>query len=181
MFVVGADPGRTGAVALIAIRKGEFSIVSSFNLKGLSILDIKDKLYAFFLKQPKYIFLEKVQAYQGEGANRSFQFGMRYGEILTLLTIYGKKYPIKVHPQTWQRPFSLDIPEGVVSKDRTKFMLDRIRPDHGIKTDGEWDAVLIALGGYLYVEKKTLSFENYKTLSWPKEERSGRDYRSLFK
>lgn len=112
-IILGIDPGKTGAWALIA-EDGEFLQCGTYNDRYL--LDIANVDHAV---------LEKVSARPGQGVTSTFTFGTCFGIWMGLLEAFNTPYDL-ITPQRWQKevldfvPARIPKPENETAKDGAK-------------------------------------------------------------
>ncbi|HNA61479.1 MAG TPA: hypothetical protein PKW79_00175 [Rhabdochlamydiaceae bacterium] len=99
-MVLGIDPGKTGAGALINPISNDLTAHISFKAMGMIgfagwlgiVCELNPKLYAV---------VEEVHAMPGQGVVSMFNFGKVYGEVLGIL--YANHVPVvKVAPPVWK-------------------------------------------------------------------------------
>lgn len=131
-YVLGIDPGKTGAIA--AIDEGH-NVVSTLRFDKLSDFDIWEYVLSLTMDRPK-AFLEKVHSMPMQGIASTFSFGERYGTIKMALIAAGIPFEL-VPPQTWQT--KLGIKRGGMSyierKRRNKALAEQYFPHRKITQD----------------------------------------------
>lgn len=148
MRIVGIDPGKTGAVALIngqdfvsvadmpVVRVGKKEIVSAPALAAL----IRSL-------EPDMVVVEQVSSRPGEGVASAFQFGRGYGVIIGVAAALGLRLEYAT-PPAWKSLFHLNRKD----KDEARHVVQSRFPDRADlfsrKMDvGRADAVLIGIYG----------------------------------
>lgn len=123
-FVLGCDPGKTGAI--VAVSKERLCIVRTPHMKaktgrGEEILYAKmwEDLKRMLTEVPvAHAFIERVQAMRqengkGEGASSAFKFGYSAGFLKGLITALEIPHDM-VEPQAWKK--TARIPHGTDKK-----------------------------------------------------------------
>lgn len=147
-LIIGIDPGKTGAVAVILtgnppvvyvirdtpILNGEYDIIGMANML--------ENIGEFY--QPDGVFIEKVHSMPGQGVASMFNFGMGYGMWLGVIAALKLPYSL-VTPQSWKK----ELMEGKKEKDDARMRAMELYPKaHDLlyrkKDIGRADALLIA-------------------------------------
>lgn len=152
MFIIGIDPGFSGALAVIDYAAGTLVSVADMpvqkNKRGkqeLNLHQLFDLLEPPSGKPVKAI-LEHVASRPGQSAPATFRFGQGYGAIEMALA--GHKIPVQyVTPAKWKKHFGLSKDKGV-----SRGLAIQRFPSHAdmfarVKDDGRAEATLIALYG----------------------------------
>lgn len=147
-LIIGFDPGLKGGMA--SILKGDVDACCRMPVikdGTKSILDLNE--IAFRLRdiasQIDLIVIEKVHAMPKQGVTSVFTFGEGYGSIKGIAA--GLAIPlIEVTPQRWMKDILSGIPLDLGKKRSLAYCKARF-PDLGKITDGESDAICIALWG----------------------------------
>ena len=144
MNIIGIDPGLTGGIAFIdsfggtavfdlpVIRDGKLAWIDGAILLPL-ILD--------YSKAPRHAAIERVHSMPKQGVASSFQFGVGFGAVLSILQAAGCAIEL-VTPNTWKRDLGLSRDKNA-SLDKARLIypgLDLRRK----KDEGKAEAVLIA-------------------------------------
>lgn len=150
MIIIGADPGLSGAVAVIC--NGELIALEDMptvtrvrNKKNKKDVDYR-KLGAFMRRfEPDMAVVEQVGAMPGQGTSSMFAFGKATGSVLGAYGALGFEIE-EILPGTWKKHFGLIGEE----KDMARiFALDKFQSwekELSRKKDcGRADAALIAL------------------------------------
>jgi crossover junction endodeoxyribonuclease RuvC len=133
-MIVGIDPGKNGAVALLG---DTIRLYKMPDFGGLSCL----------LEGCDFIVLEKVHSMPGQGVRSTFSFGMRYGMALEAVSGSGIPYKL-VSPQTWKRQFSLTGLPKDAARLKAIELFPELREQLKLKKDvDKADALLLALYG----------------------------------
>lgn len=160
MRVIGIDPGKSGAIAMVERNptKGEDRVIWAVDCpviksKGKTLYD--ERSMANLLKigrgsvQPfEKVYLEKVHAMPGQGVTSMFEFGKGLGIWLGILSCMHKPYQL-VTPQRWKRDMLKDV-EGTDQKARAVIAAKRMFHDLELpykKDHGKADAIMIAAWG----------------------------------
>lgn len=152
MFILGIDPGFTGALAVLDTTTGKLLSVVDMPVqkskKGRPELNLH-QLYDL-LKPPDdhqvEAVLEQVASRPGQGAPATFRFGQGYGAIEMALAAH--RIPVQyVTPAKWKKHFGLSKDKGV-SRGFASQRFPDFSPDFArVKDDGRAEASLIALYG----------------------------------
>jgi crossover junction endodeoxyribonuclease RuvC len=148
-FVVGVDPGLTGAIALL--RDGEYAEVYDIPTMGRG-KGTKQQVNCAELTciirscPPCPVFFESVGSMPGQGVSSTFNFGRTVGAIEATFVALG--FPINyVTPQVWKRA------HGLLGSDKDAARTKAIQQFPGAplarKRDiGRADALLMAQWGW---------------------------------
>lgn len=126
MFYMGIDPGKSGAIALIAEQR------QILELKPFSKDDYK-QIMKFYGGHETVCCLEHVAAMPGQGVTSMFSFGENFGWIQGMLEANDVGYQL-VRPRVWKKDYSLND-----SKQQSTEACRRLFPDVGNRlhrTDG---------------------------------------------
>lgn len=138
MIYIGIDPGKSGAMAVIAANGRVY--ITPFDQERY-----RAELEKWRYGEPRCC-LERVGAMPKQGVNSMFHFGENYGFIQGLLTAYSIPYEL-VTPQRWKREF------GVTGDKNTSIAVcKRLFPDVDLRRtercrtddDGMAEALLMA-------------------------------------
>ena len=110
LMYVGADPGASGALALVRKAGDTISFVKSTTMPivkvgNKSAVDT-EKLYDWFPFNDFVATLEEVASMPKQGVASTFQFGRMYGGIEAVLDSSAKEI-IYVRPQQWKKYFGI--------------------------------------------------------------------------
>ena len=156
--VIGIDPGKDGAVARYGA-DGDLYIELTPTVKvtkrEYDVADMR-RLLNSLAGHATFAFLEKQQAWHGQGVTSMFSIGQGYGLWEGLLVGLGIPYQV-VRPQTWQREMLRDV-QGK-GKARAILAATRMFPDTDFRRtpkckgphDGKCDAAMIAVYGHRYL------------------------------
>lgn len=145
-MVLGIDPGKTGAGALICPISN--TLTAHFSFKALGIHGFVGWLSTLQEFSPKfYAVIEDVHAMPGQGVVSMFSFGKSYGEILGALYSHEIRV-IPVKPAVWKGRLGLSrdkmdsvrLAQNIFSKQKDLFTK---------KTEAIAEAALIAHYGVL--------------------------------
>lgn len=151
-WIIGIDPGFSGAVATYAPSTGTLYIEDmpvTKDPKGRTVLDMV-ALYELLTPPPGarvQAFLEYVAARPGQGAPATFRFGQGYGALQMALAAnrISTQY---VTPAKWKRHFGL----GKEKESSRNLAIQRFASEAKhfarAKDDGRAEAALIALYGH---------------------------------
>lgn len=151
MFILGIDPGFTGAVACfntesLVLNVLDMPIVKDKKgRKELNLASLYEMLRPISARKTLAV-LEYVAARPGQGAPATFRFGQGYGAIQMALMAH--EIPTQyVTPAVWKKHFGLSKDKGV-----SRGLAIQRFPEHAhyferVKDDGRAEATLIALYG----------------------------------
>jgi crossover junction endodeoxyribonuclease RuvC len=160
--VIGIDPGKTGAVAVIEdntivelydcpiITSSKKGVKPQYDERGMARI-IQVEIARIGCPVDK-IVIEKVGAMPGQGVTSMFTFGMGFGLWLGILATLPVPYEL-VTPQRWKKEMLMDIPGGNSLKERkarSVVAAKRLFPGLDlprVKDHGKAEAVLIAAWG----------------------------------
>lgn len=155
MKIIGIDPGKSGAVAMIDGGKVLFAVDTPIitSGKGKSQYDERAMfklLEGAILGGATLAVLEKVSAMPGQGVTSMFSFGQGFGMWLGMLAALPIPYAL-VTPQRWKATMLADIP-GDDQKARSVIAAKRMFPglEFARKKDhGRAEAILLASWGFM--------------------------------
>lgn len=135
-YIIGIDPGMSGAVAVIS----KSGAVEVRRRKNNTLADLKAFIESYDLTNTM-AYLEQVHAIPGKrmSSSNSFKFGQSYGEYVGLLSGIGVAFQY-VRPQRWMKSLSC-LTKG--DKNVTKKKAQELFPTLTITHDTA-DALLIA-------------------------------------
>jgi crossover junction endodeoxyribonuclease RuvC len=148
-FVLGIDPGLSGAIALI--RDGEYLECWDMPTMGRGSgnkQQINAAAVGNLLREcpPCTAYIELVGAMPGQGVSSMFNFGKAAGAVMGALAAL--QFPmVEVTPQRWTKEFLLIGKE----KDMARTTAQQLMPTAPLslkKHCGRADALLLALYGY---------------------------------
>lgn len=139
---LGADPGKSGGIALVA---GDGTLIDAMPMPQTR-RDLLDVLEEYKQAGPLRATVERVSAFRGQSAGASFTFGQHYERICLALMACGIPFE-EVGPNVWQKGYRLPTLAKAGSKtkkkNRHKARAQELFP--GVKvTHATADALLIA-------------------------------------
>lgn len=149
MIVAGIDPGLSGAIGLLgrdiaphvaAMPTAPYSKTGF--VKRIVNFDHLARILDFYALD--HVFLEKVQAFPGQGVGSMFSLGMSYGGAMAV----AQTLDIEVHlvtPQEWKKHFGLSA-DKQLSLDLARSLFPNVDLSRK-KDDGKAEALLIAKYG----------------------------------
>lgn len=152
-YIIGIDPGFTGAIACLDLTSMDVIVHDIPVLKdkqGRAIVNSAELVEilvppAGTEKQVQAV-LEKVHAMPKQGVSSTFRFGQCYGSLQTALAAH--RIPVHdITPPTWKKYFGLSNDKGVsrgLAIQRFPRQADQFKR---IKDDGRAEAALLALYG----------------------------------
>lgn len=151
MWILGIDPGFTGAIALYHPSTGQLVVEDMPTVKDPKGRTILDMHTLFELLKPTIrpvaAVLEHVSARPGQGAASTFRFGQGYGAIEMALAAH--KIPTQyVTPAKWKKHFGLGKDKGSSRGLAQKRFAMNASEFSRVKDDGRAEAALIALYGH---------------------------------
>lgn len=156
-MIVGADPGKTGALAWLT-DAGELIHVEDMPTEEIKVGTKKRHVVAparlarlLQDRRPVQFVLEKVNTRPGEGAVGAFSFGRGYGCIEGVVAALGISIRY-VPPGVWKR--SLGVP---ADKGGARLRAQQMFPTHcdlfkRVKDDGRAEAAMIGAWGVQVVQ-----------------------------
>ncbi len=153
MIFIGIDPGVTGGISIV-FTKGEFSIDEAIANEVPLTSDRKIDCRHIFedLKEiteccldKVFCVIEKAQSMPGQGAPATFNYGVTYGKLLSILDVLRIPYQ-EVHPMKWKKEFQLvkkskHDSAAVASK---LFPAQNFLTERGRLMDGKAESLLLA-------------------------------------
>lgn len=149
MFIVGIDPGLTGAIGFL--RDGVFVAVEDMPTVAKGSGSVKNEVSPSGLKQLLYkhtqpeetvvIALERVNAMPGQGVSSVFSLGDSFGCARSTAALMGSELHY-VSPVTWKRYFKLES-----DKEQSRSLATRLFPEAPLtlkKHSDRAEALLIA-------------------------------------
>ena len=149
MFIVGIDPGLTGAIGFL--RDGFFVAVEDMPTVAKGSGSVKNEVSPSGLKQLLYkhtqpeetvvIALERVNAMPGQGVSSVFSLGDSFGCARSTAALMGSELHY-VSPVTWKRYFKLES-----DKEQSRSLATRLFPEAPLtlkKHSDRAEALLIA-------------------------------------
>jgi crossover junction endodeoxyribonuclease RuvC len=145
-LTIGIDPGLSGALAILSA-DGSLELVADLPIvrdRSLAWIDgsaLQSALLDAIAGRPSRAVVERVSAMPKQGVSSSFQFGVGFGSILSVLQ--AMHIPIEfVTPVVWKRSYGLSKDKHAsLHKARLMFPTAEL---HLAKHDGRAEALLIA-------------------------------------
>lgn len=145
--VIGIDPGLTGAIAVIG--DGRATVVDMPVIETSRTATVKRSVDAHALAEilaplRGEVWLERVNAFPGQGVASMFSLGQSFGVVLGVAA--GLRLPVQlVNPADWKRHFKLDKDKALA-----RALASRLYPEVSlarVKDHGRAEALLIARYG----------------------------------
>lgn len=157
-LILACDPGITGAFALLdnagaLIHVADLPIIRDRSLAWIHGGELQSALLGILNGQPTTAVVERVSAMPKQGVSSTFNFGVSFGSILSVLQTMQMRIEL-VTPATWKRDLGLIFPKEVKITERKRASLDRCRllyptaPLERQKDNGRAEAILL---GYWYL------------------------------
>ena len=153
MFIIGVDPGISGAICffengkIIEIIDMPIMNDGKKNKKQVNGAQIYNEIYKQIKNIPKHeinVVLEQVSAMPGQGVTSMFNFGQSFGVIKGICA--AMRLPLHfVRPAKWKKYFNLINSEKDASRTKVIEMFPKISEKLSRKKDNnKADAILIA-------------------------------------
>lgn len=145
-LIIGVDPGLSGAIAILdhtgeLVSVTDLPIIRDLSLAWVDGGALQSLLLNALCGHPARAFVERVSAMPGQGVASSFQFGVGFGSILSVLQAK-QVSTILVTPAMWKRSYGLGKDKHAsLHKARLLFPTAEL---HLAKHDGRAEALLIA-------------------------------------
>jgi crossover junction endodeoxyribonuclease RuvC len=161
MIILGVDPGMSGGLALIELKKDKIINVQLFDMPTLdtigsgktkggkpkkhTIIDEPELRNIFTSKKIDHAFIEKAQSMPGQGVSSVGSYMCGYGILRGMCSALQIPYDL-CHPATWKRVVMKDLDRG---KEAAIVRAKQLFPmaDIGKGKDGIAEALLIAWYG----------------------------------
>lgn len=152
-YVIGCDPGLSGAIAIIDVRKGlvdtldmptvEVKVGNAYKKRvAPEVIAAELRCYAPYATA----FIEKVSAMPGQGVSSMFAFGEAYGLVRGVLA--GMGIPVTtVTPAVWTKAMRVAGGKGGSRQRAMELWPDKAGLFKRVKDNGRADAALIAQWG----------------------------------
>lgn len=143
-YIVGIDPGKTGALALVA-PDGELVDICDMPIAGKQVVPtLLDDWFTDIAPIEPLVVLEAVHAMPRQGVASSFNFGVSYGVLLGVVAARRLRLET-VTPARWKRDMRL-----TADKDEARRRACQRWPDDAWrfkrkKDDGRAEAALLAV------------------------------------
>lgn len=153
MFIIGIDPGASGAVAIL----DDGVLIHVFDMPAVEIevggkkkKRISPEMLAaelrLFADQGAVAVVEQVNAMPGQGVTSMFAFGQAYGLALGVLA--GLAIPTRtVTPAKWKKDLQLNTGKDAARARAAALWPAMAREFSRVKDDGKAEACLIAMWG----------------------------------
>ena len=144
-FVLGIDPGISGAIAFIPVHDLTRVAVEDVPVAGGEI-NVPELANIIRTYRPMMAVIERAQAFRGQGVSSTFNYGRSYGDVRGVIGALDIQLHM-VAPSTWKRHFKLSA-----DKEQCRMYAIRMFPvvaDHFKlkRHHGRAEAALIALYG----------------------------------
>lgn len=153
-YMIGIDPGLTGAIACLDLGTGDVYLADMPIYKGKNGKTVTNsaELAGIFRdiheRAPGAVsaFLEQVWSRPKEGVSSAFRFGQNYGSLQTALAAF--QIPVHdVTPPVWKKHFGLSKEKDSSRGLATQFFPRQYDQFKLVKHHGRAEAALIALYG----------------------------------
>jgi len=143
-LILGVDPGRKGALALIDPDGTLIDVVDMPDATGAALgTHIAHWLADHSPHHVQTAWVEKVGSMPGQGHMNVFTFGAGYGAILGALGAL--EVPVELRtPNVWKKAMRCTADKGSSRQRATELWPDRARYFSLVKHDGRAEAALIA-------------------------------------
>lgn len=152
-FVVGIDPGLSGAIAILWEDGRIFDVhdMPIMPMGGGKKNMVNPSLLKDLLPMDSHVGIEAVHAMPGNGVTAMFGFGMSFMAPIAVAATMGLTYEL-ITPQSWKKTFNLIGKEKGVAFTRCMELYPSdhkyFAPRRGVitkkQTEGRCDAILIA-------------------------------------
>jgi crossover junction endodeoxyribonuclease RuvC len=144
-MILGIDPGKSGALAIV-----DGSTVAVHDVPcigGKPDFTAWAKLWMIHLPWASHVWIEDVHSMPKQGVSSTFDFGRSYGFVIGLVAASGTPYSF-VRPQEWRKTAGLvnGAAKGA-SRLRAKQLWPSVDYFDRAKDDGRAEAALIAFHG----------------------------------
>lgn len=165
MIICGIDPGIKGGIVFLN-EKAKILEKSVMPPDATSLYNYLKQAFAYlkFQSDDIRVYLEKAQAFRGNGAQTVFNYGTHYGEIRGVLNSLENDY-ILIPPQTWTRVLHTEFKHLATAKEKSLKACSKYFPirefiatPRSVKPhEGLIDAALIAYYGLLKERERASS------------------------
>lgn len=146
-YLIGIDPGLSGAVAVVNGNDGRTIIhrIPTIRLKTKREYDVPGMVAILkeFSPWVRHVILERAGAMPRQGVVSTFRTGLGFGIWLGIITTLGIPYTV-VHPAIWKRAMMNGLPKH---KNASIVRVMQLLPGAQAKDHNEADAILLALYG----------------------------------
>ena len=151
MFVIGIDPGASGAVAIL---KKTGQLVHVFEMPAVEVISggkakrrVSPEMLAaelqLYADQGAIAYVEQVGAMPGQGVSSMFAFGEAFGLARGVLAGL-KVRTYTVTPAVWKKSLQLNSGKDGSRAKAAQFWPDQAQEFSRVKDDGKAEACLIA-------------------------------------
>lgn len=158
MKILGVDPGKNGAVALLTPAGLQVADIPVFHTKP-PVVDVHDLSRLIASLDPDVCWLEDVSSMPGDGVVAAHNFGRVTGAIEAVVRLNGGRIE-KVRPHVWKKEMKLK--GGPVGKEQARLRACELwaanAADFARKMDADRaEAALLAEYGRLQAQKEMFS------------------------
>jgi hypothetical protein len=114
-YVIGVDPGTTGAIGLVDGRLKTCLAVHDMPHDEKGMIDLKASIMGEY-GVPDAVFVEKCASMPGQGVASTFKFGLNNGMCRLWAAEFSMRWEL-VAPQTWKKY------QGLTKKDKKDSLL----------------------------------------------------------
>ena len=149
--VLGIDPGLSGAIAALdqngePVIVADLPVIADRSLKWIDGAALQSTILDALQGRQCHAFVERVSAMPKQGVSSSFQFGVGFGSILSLLQAMHISIEL-VTPVVWKKSYGLSKDKNAsLHKARLLYPTAEL---HLAKHDGRAESLLIARYGFL--------------------------------
>ena len=149
-YVIGVDPGKTGAVAIVSSNGAECEVWDLPD-NEMGILDLQHDIVDQY-GSPKAIYLESVHAMPKQGVTSSFNFGVSNGQARMFCALYRVRW-VLITPQKWKKALGLGS-----DKEQSRILAQQLYPFVDLKLKKHHNrAEAILIGEYGRCEENRAS------------------------
>lgn len=143
-LILGIDPGKKGALALVAPDGVLVDVVDMPDATGSALgAHLRDFLDDHQPHQVAVAWVEKVGSMPGQGHMNVFTFGAGYGAILGALGMAGIPVELRT-PNVWKKAMRCSADKGSSRQRATELWPGEARRFARVRDDGRAEACLIA-------------------------------------
>jgi len=143
-LILGADPGKRGALALVDLDGHLLDVIDMPDATGSALgAHIRDFLEDHGPHHVQAAWVEKVGSMPGQGHVNVFTFGAGYGALLGALGAL--RIPVELRtPNVWKKAMRCTADKGSSRQAATQLWPDHARSFARVKDDGRAEACLVA-------------------------------------
>jgi len=143
-LILGADPGKRGALALVDLDGHLIDVIDMPDATGSALgAHIRDFIEDHGPHHVQAAWVEKVGSMPGQGHMNVFTFGAGYGALLGALGAL--RIPVELRtPNVWKKAMRCSADKGSSRQAATQLWPDHARSFARVKDDGRAEACLIA-------------------------------------